>query len=96
MCTFAWVARVFRGAMRQTRLGPVDRVLGFFAGAALGFLFVTAGYLAWGSLVPSASIETALRGSLSGPWMARTVEALAPLVPEDQRRRWGGLSDGGP
>ena len=51
---FAWMAK---GALRTVKLGGIDRLLGFVAGAAMGLIVVTAGFLAWGSWVRTETLR---------------------------------------
>jgi uncharacterized membrane protein required for colicin V production len=87
----AYLAWVARGLVRQLELGGLDRVLGLVSGAVLGLLFATAGFLAWASFVPDDHVRDALQGSVTAPWMSKTVDLLEPILPTDLQRKWQGL-----
>jgi uncharacterized membrane protein required for colicin V production len=87
----AYLAWVARGLVQQLQLGGLDRLLGIASGAALGLLLATAGVLAWASFVPDAHVRDALRGSVTAPWMGKTVDLLEPILPADLRQRWRGV-----
>jgi uncharacterized membrane protein required for colicin V production len=87
----AYLAWVARGLVQQFQLGGIDRLFGIASGAALGLLLATAGVLVWASFVPEAHVREALRGSVTAPWMGRTVDLLEPVLPADLRRRWRGV-----
>jgi uncharacterized membrane protein required for colicin V production len=81
---FAYAAK---GAVHRVRLGGLDRLFGFVLGAAFMFLVLTVLFLIWGSVWPS-SLKATLEGSLVARAMPGVVEAVAPYVPEDVKRRW--------
>jgi uncharacterized membrane protein required for colicin V production len=83
---FAWMAK---GALRTVKLGGIDRLLGFVAGAAMGLILVTAGFLAWGSWVRPETLRDTLENSLTVPYMTKVVEIVEPVLPQHLRDRWG-------
>ena len=82
---FAWMAK---GALRTVKLGGIDRLLGFAAGAAMGLILVTAGFLIWGSFVRGPTLKSALEGSITVPYMALVVDVVEPVLPADVLKRW--------
>ena len=84
--SFAYMAR---GLVKRVRLGGLDRLLGFAAGAAMGLVLVTAGFLVWGSFVRPETLRGTLDGSITVPYMAKVADLVEPLLPDDVRRRWG-------
>lgn len=82
---FAWMAK---GALRTVKLGGLDRLFGFAAGAVMGLILVTAGFLIWGSFVRSQTLRSTLEGSVTVPYMAMVVDLVEPVLPNDVRKRW--------
>lgn len=82
---FAWMAK---GALKTVKLGGIDRLLGFGAGAVMGLILVTAGFLIWGSWVRTATLKSTLEGSITVPYMAKVVDIVEPGLPADVRNRW--------
>ena len=83
---FAWMAK---GALRTVKLGGIDRLLGFGAGAAMGLVLVTAGFLFWGSWVRTETLRETFENSITVPYMTKVVEVVEPVLPKHLRDRWG-------
>jgi uncharacterized membrane protein required for colicin V production len=85
----AWLAR---GAVRRAQMGSLDRVLGLAAGAAWGLLLCAFGFLAAAGLfLDDDEARVALEESITGPWIVRAVRLVEPALPDELRRRWGGV-----
>lgn len=83
---FAWMAK---GALKTVKLGGLDRLLGFGAGAVMGLVLVTAVFLIWGSMVSTSTLKESLSTSITVPYMTKVVEVVEPVLPTHLRERWG-------
>ena len=82
------IAHLIRDWVRKADLSGIDRTMGLVFGALFGLGVATFGFTLWASTRPRSEVNEALAGSRSTEYMARTVEAVRPLFPEDVRSRW--------
>jgi membrane protein required for colicin V production len=86
----------------DSRVGPVDRILGFAFGAARGLLLVVVAFLFFNWLVPDKGQPEWVRTAQSKPVLQDAGEKLLALLPEDPestilqklKRRDGGEATG--
>jgi uncharacterized membrane protein required for colicin V production len=88
-----WLAWVARGALRSVKLGGLDRFLGFLAGAVMGLVLATAGFLAWGAFVQEDTLRETLEDTVSGRFMAKVVRLTRPVLPEFLEGPFGSALD---
>jgi len=67
--------------VRQSEIGPVDRVLGLVFGIARGLVIVGLAYIAFGALVPAKDHPASLTQARSFPLIRNTSEILRELAP---------------
>ncbi len=67
----------------DSRIGPLDRTLGFVYGAARGFLLAVIAFVFFGWLVPERSQPEWAQNAQSRPILESTGEAIIALLPED-------------
>jgi uncharacterized membrane protein required for colicin V production len=82
---FAWMAR---GALRQVKLGGLDRLFGFALGAVMGLVVVTLVYVVIGGFVSKEYLREKMEGSLSVRGIAEVLRVGEPFVPELFHRHW--------
>lgn len=70
----------------DSRIGALDRTLGFVFGLARGLLLVVVGYMFFIWLVPQDNRPEWIVDARSAPMLDRTGEALISLLPEDPER----------
>jgi membrane protein required for colicin V production len=69
--------------VKQSEIGPVDRVLGLVFGAARGLVIVGLAYIAFTALVPLKNHPASLTQARSFPLIRNTSEILRELAPHD-------------
>jgi membrane protein required for colicin V production len=67
--------------VKQSDIGPVDRVLGLVFGVARGFVIVGLAYIAFSALVPVKDHPSSLTQARSFPLIRNTSEILRELAP---------------
>jgi membrane protein required for colicin V production len=67
--------------IKQSDIGPVDRVLGLVFGIARGFVIVGLAYIAFSTLVPLKDHPASLTQARSFPLIRNTSEILRELAP---------------
>jgi membrane protein required for colicin V production len=67
--------------VKQSDIGPVDRVLGFVFGVARGLVIVGLAYIAFTALVPAKDHPASLTQARSFPLIRNTSEILRELAP---------------
>lgn len=67
--------------VKQSEIGPVDRVLGLIFGAARGLVIVGLAYIAFTALVPLKNHPASLMQARSFPLIRNTGEILRELAP---------------
>jgi membrane protein required for colicin V production len=70
----------------DSRIGAIDRTLGFVFGLARGLLLVVIGFMFFAWLVPEQSQPRWIVEARSKPMLERTGEAIISLLPEDPER----------
>lgn len=70
----------------DSRIGAVDRTLGFVFGALRGLLLVVIGFMFFIWLVPEDNQPSWIAQARSKPFLEQTGEALISLLPEDPER----------
>lgn len=89
-------------AILDSRIGPIDRILGFAFGAARGLLLVVIAFLFFTWLVPEKGQPDWFRTATSKPYLQSAGDQLLALLPEDPestilqrlKRRDGSAGDG--
>lgn len=90
MLVFAYLAYLARGAIRSANLTAPDRLLGLVLGAVMGLVFCAIGFVIWGHLIVGENdLRDTLRGSVSARYMARSIQVVEPLFPDEVRERFG-------
>ncbi|MFD1702633.1 CvpA family protein, partial [Methylopila henanensis] len=90
-------------AILDSRIGPVDRTLGFMFGAARGLLLIVIAFLFFSWLVPEKGQPDWFRTAQSKPMLQSAGDQLLALLPEDPestilqrlKRRDGAAGEGG-
>jgi len=67
----------------DSRIGPIDRTLGFFFGAGRGALLAVIAFLFFAWLVPTAAQPPWVQQAQSKPMLEGAGQALLALLPED-------------
>jgi membrane protein required for colicin V production len=80
----SYLGHNIRQTVHRTPIGPVDRVLGFFYGAARGMVVIAAVYLVFTGLVPLREQPAWLTEARLYPVVDSTGDVLLALLP-DQR-----------
>ena len=80
----SYLGHNIRQTVHRTPIGPVDRVLGFFYGAARGLVVIAAVYLIFATLVPLRAQPAWLTEARLYPVVHSTGDVLLALLP-DQR-----------
>lgn len=70
----------------DSRIGAIDRTLGFVFGLARGLLLVVIGFMFFAWLVPEHNQPRWIMDARSKPMLERTGEAIISLLPEDPER----------
>jgi len=70
----------------DSRIGALDRTLGFIFGLARGFLLVVIAYMFLDWLVPPENQPTWVREARSAPILLQTGNAIIAMLPEDPER----------
>lgn len=84
------VAHLARSAVREAKLTGLDRSMGAVLGAVLGLGAATLGFTLWMEATRMTDDERRdlLGGAVSTTWMAKLVDAVEPMFPQDIRDRW--------
>lgn len=85
------ISRRLAGSVRNSVIGPLDRLLGIAFGAARGLVILGLAYLAFGYFVPVRDHPAMLAHSRTLPLLQRSASVLSSLVPLSQKE----LSDYG-
>ena len=67
----------------DSRIGALDRSLGFLFGAGRGFLLCAIGFIFFAFLVPEKSYPTWVQNSKTRSWLEATGASLEALLPEN-------------
>lgn len=67
----------------DSRIGALDRSLGFLFGAGRGFLLCAIAFIFFSFLVPEKSYPTWVQNSKTRPWLEATGGALESMLPEN-------------
>jgi membrane protein required for colicin V production len=70
-------------AILDSRIGPIDRALGFVYGGARGFLLVVIAFLFFAWLVPERSQPVWVQNATTRPLLADAGETLLSMLPSD-------------
>lgn len=70
-------------AILDSRIGPIDRALGFVYGGARGFLLVVIAFLFFAWLVPERSQPVWVQNAQSKPMLEGAGQSLLAMLPED-------------
>lgn len=70
----------------DSRIGALDRTLGFVFGLARGLLLVVIGFMFFAWLVPEQNQPRWIVDARSKPMLERTGEAIISMLPEDPER----------
>lgn len=79
----SFVTMKISDAILDSRVGPVDRILGFIFGAARGLLLVVVAFLFYTWLVPPTGQPEWFRTAQSKPLLQDAGDRLLALLPED-------------
>ncbi len=77
----------------DSRIGALDRTLGFLFGLARGLVLVVIAYLFFSWLVPEDTQPTWIRDARSLPILKNTGDAIVSLLPEDPASALPGRGD---
>lgn len=78
----AYISYRISEGVRDSAIGPVDRLLGFAFGAARGLLIVGVGFLVFTSLVGESRLPDWFKNAKLHPLMEATGKVIASLLPE--------------
>ncbi len=67
----------------DSRIGALDRSLGFLFGAGRGFLLCAIAFVFFSFLVPEKSYPTWVQSSKTRPWLEATGSSLEAMLPEN-------------
>ena len=80
-------------AILDSKIGALDRSLGFLFGAGRGYLLCTIAFVFFAWLVPEKSYPQWVENSKTKAWLMQTGESLQAMLPENLDESLGKLAE---